>query len=207
MKLHYVGINTEEVSKPFLSIVSKLFRQVANPDTEIDIKSVNPGLERITDVHPYLFFLSKRQIVEKIVEAEKQGYDAVMVRCFLGPGVSEARGIVHMPAIGLGESAIHFACLLGRGFGVVTADEPPVISEIEDEIRFYGLQGRIIARPVRGISMPSREVFTKGLQNPKIVAEDILQKAKECVEEGANVVIVGCNGLAPHFALRQRWLG
>ena len=29
------------------------------------------------------------------------------------------------------------------------------------------------------------------------VAEDIVQKGKECVEEGANVVVVGCNGLAP----------
>lgn len=112
-----------------------------------------------------------------------------------------------MPTIGLGESAIHLACSLGRRFGVVTANKPPVISEIEDEIRFYGLRGRVIARPVRGISMPSREVFTKGLQNPKIVAENILQKAKERVEEGASVVIVGCNGLAPHFALRQGWLG
>ena len=197
MKLCYININTEEVSGPFLSIVSRLFQQVAMPDTEVDIKSVSPGLQRIMDVHPYFFFLNKRPIIERIVEAEKQGYDAAVVGCFLDPGVSEARGIVNMPVIGLGESTMHFACQLGRKFGIVTVNEPSTISETEDKIRFHGLQYRVITQSVRGISMSTYDAFTKGLQEPKMVAEDIVQKGKECVEEGANVVVVGCNGLAP----------
>jgi len=197
MRLCYVNINTAEVSGPFLSIVSALFQKVARPDTKIDVKSVSPGLERITDGHPYFFFLNKRSIIERIVEAEKQGYDAAVVGCFLDPGVSEARGIVNIPVIGLGESSMHLACQLGSKFGIVTINEPSVISEMEDKVRLHGLQDRAITRSVRGISMSSYDTFTKGLQDPKIVAEDIVQKGKECVEEGANVVVVGCNGLAP----------
>ena len=117
--------------------------------------------------------------------------------CFLAPGVSEARGIVNIPVIGLGESAMHFACQLGRKFGIVTINEPSIISETEDKIKLHGLQERVIAHPVRGISISTYDAFTKGLQEPKTVAEDIVQRGKECVKEGANVVIVGCNGLAP----------
>ena len=197
MKLCYVNTNTEEASRPFLSIVAKLLRQVARPDTEIDIKSVSPGLERISDGHPYFFFLNKKSIVERIIEAERQGYDAAVVGCFLDPGVSEARGIVNIPVIGLGESTMHFACQLGKKFGIISPNMPPIISETEDKIRIHGLQDRVIPHSVRGISMSIYDVFTKGMQNPKIVAEDIVQKAKECVDEGADVVIVGCNGLAP----------
>lgn len=197
MRICYVNINTEEASKPFLSIVNKLFQKVARPDTEIDIKSVSPGLERIMDLHSYFLFLNKRSIVERIIEAEKQGYDAAIVGCFLDPGVFEARGIVNIPVIGLGESTMHFACLLGKKFGIITPNAASAISETEDKIKFHGLLDRAIAQPVRGISMSTYDVFTKGLQNPKMVAEDIVITAKECVKEGANVVIIGCNGLAP----------
>lgn len=198
MKLCYVNINTEEATKPFFSLLDKVFQQVARPDTEIGIKSVNPGLKRITDGHPYFFFLNKRSIVERIIEAEKEGYDAAMVGCFLDPGVSEARGIVNIPVVGIAESSMHLACLLGRKFAIVSPDSPSVISETEEEIRFHGLQDRTIVRPVRGISMSVEDIFLKGgLQNPKPISDNIVQKAKECVEDGANVVIVGCNGLAP----------
>ncbi len=197
-RICYVNINTEEVSGPYLSIVEKVFQKVAAPDTEIGIKSVEPGLNRVYDLgYYYLSFLNKRQIVERVIEADKEGYDAAIVGCFLDPGVREARAIASIPVVGLGESTMHLACLLGRQFAVVTVNERTLISEMEAEIKMYGLRDCAISNAVRGISLSEKEVFTRGMQEPGIVASDILDKAKKCVDEGADVVVVGCNGLGP----------
>lgn len=197
MKICYVNINAEKASRPFLSLVQEIYAKLLRPDTQMDIKSVSPGLERITDGHPYFYFLNKRQIIEKIIEAEREGYDAAVVGCFLDPGVSEARGIVNIPVIGLAESTMHFACQLGHKFCLIIPDEPALISPMEDGIRLHGLQDRVIPKPIRRISTPTIGVFTKGLQEPQMVASDIKETAKECVKDGADVVVIGCNGLAP----------
>ncbi len=197
MKLCYVNINTEKASQPYIDFQAKLFRKIARPDTEIDFKSVSPGLERISDGHPYFFFLNERSVIERVIEAEEEGYDAAVVGCFLDPGVSVVRGVVNIPVIGLCESTLHFACQLGRKFAIISPDIPSIISATEDKIRIHGLQDRAITHPVRGITMSMYDVFNKGLQKPEVVAEDIAKNAEKCVEEGADAVIVGCNGLAP----------
>lgn len=197
MKICYVNINTEKASRPFLSLVQEIYPKLLRPDTQMDTKSVSPGLERITDGHPYFYFLNKRQIVERIIEAEREGYDAAVVGCFLDPGVSETRGIVNIPVIGLGESTMHFACQLGHKFCLIVPNDLTLVTMEEEEIRLHGLQDRVIPRPVRGISTPTIDVFTKGLQEPQMVASDIKERAKECVNDGADVVVIGCNGLAP----------
>ena len=135
MKICYVNINVEEASKPLFPILEQLFQKVAQPGTKIIIKAINPGLERATDEHPYFYFLNKQQIVETVIKAERDGYDAAIVACFLDPGVNEARSVVNIPVIGLCEATCHFACLLGKKFAVVTLNTASTISGIEDEIR------------------------------------------------------------------------
>ena len=196
MRIALVNINTEQSMKFFNPMLKRVLQQVARPETKVDLKFVNPGLERATDEHPYSYFLNEREVVEKVIEAERQGYDAAVVGCFLDPGVQKARGIVDIPVIGLCESTIHFACQLGRRFGVVTLNTQSTIDGIEDNIIRYGLKDRVITRSVRGHSMSTFDAFTKGVEDPKIVADDVVKTAKECVEEGANVVVIGCFGLS-----------
>jgi allantoin racemase len=198
MRLCYISITEEEVTRPYLAILEKVFSKLPKRDTEIVIKSVKPGLRRGADpAVPYFALLNKVQIIEKVLEAEKEGYDAVVVGCFSDPAVPEARGLVNMPVVGLCEPTLLFACLLGHKFGVVTLNEPRAILEMELMIRMYGLEHRAILNPIRPISMPSIELFTKGMEHPDIVAIDVLEKAKRCVEDGAEVIVLGCNALGP----------
>jgi len=196
--LCYVNITEEEPSLPYLTIVQKVFDQVARADTKIDIKSVKPGLSRAFDpIYSYFALLNKVAIIDKIIEADREGYDAAIVGCFFDPGVREAREIVNIPVIGLAESTMLFACLLGHRFAVVTINERKGIPEVENLIRLYGLESRAITNPVRTIDMPTIEVFTKGMEHPEIVAADILEQSKKCVADGAEAIAVGCNGLGP----------
>lgn len=194
----YVSITTEEATLPYLALVRKVFQKVSRPDTEITIKSVEPGLNRAFDPrYAYFAFLNKREIIEKVIEADKEGYDAAIVGCFLDPGVREAREIVNMPVMGLAEPTLLLACLLGYKFGIVTIKEPKLIPEMEIGLKLYGLEHRAIANPIRMISTPSIEVFTKGMEEPGFVASDVLERSQSCVADGAEVVVIGCNGLGP----------
>jgi len=197
MKLCYINISEENISGPYLDILKRVAEKILRPDTEMVIKSVEPGLTRAFDMHPYFGFLNKRSIIERAIEAEREGFDAVVVGCYADPGVMEARATVDIPVIGISEASMLYACLLGRRFAVVTLNEPSCISAMEDGIIFHGMQSRAIRNPVRLIKTSSYDVFTKGMQDPSLVAEDIVERAKECVADGADVIIIGCNGLGP----------
>ena len=196
--LCYINITEAEPSRAYLEIVRKVFDQISRSDTNIDIKSVGPGLSRVFDpLYSYFALLNKVAIIDKIIEAEREGYDAVVVGCFLDPGVREAREIVNIPVIGLAESSMIFACLLGHRFAIVTLNERKAVPDLENEIRTYGLESRAITNPIRMITMPTMQIFTKGLEQPEIVAADILEQSRKCVPDGAEVIVVGCNGLGP----------
>jgi len=198
MKLCYVNITTEDSSRPYLSLVERVFLKVASSGTEIKVKSVKQGLDRVFPISSsYFDLLNKKEIIERLIEADKEGYDAAIVGCFLDPGVREAREIVNIPVIGVGEPTLYFAQLLGNKFAIVTVNDIKVIREIEIKLKIYGVEGRLIPNGVRPISTPTMRVFTDGMEKPEIIASDILEKAKKCVEDGAEVVIVGCNGLGP----------
>lgn len=197
-RLCYVCITTEESSRPYLSLVEKVFQKTAREDTEVVVKAVNPGVDRIFPMASLYFdYLNKREIIERVLEAEKDGFDAAIVGCFFDPGVQEAREIVNIPVIGMGESSLHFACLLGYKIAVVTVNDVKATQEIEMNITLQGLKDRLITNGVRRISTSTMDVFTKGMQEPQLVASDILERSRECVRDGAEVVLVGCNGLGP----------
>ena len=194
----YINITEEAASAPYIRIVQRVFNRIARTDTQIDIKSVSPGLSRAFDpIYSYFALLNKAAIIDKIIEAEQEGYDAAIVGCFLDPGVREAREIVNIPVVGLAESTMLFACLLGHRFAVVSLNERKGISEMENLIRIYGLESRSITNPIRSIDMPTIDVFTKGMEHPETVAADILKQSRKCVADGAEVIAVGCNGLGP----------
>lgn len=198
MRICFVNITAEEVSEPYFALLRRLFSQVMRPDASVYIKSVKPGIRRAFDgSNPYFLLLDKREIVEQVIAAEKEGYDAAVVGCFLDPGVVEARSVVSIPVVGPGEATLHYACLLGNKFGIVTLDDRQVVSAEEVLLRHYGLENRAISRAVRSIELPSYDVFTRGLKEPHMVASAVLDQAKHCVADGAEVVVVGCAGLGP----------
>lgn len=202
VKICFVNITAERISQPYYDLVKQLFPKVLRPGTEVAFKSVEPGLESLAiSSSAYFDLLNKKEIIEKIMEAEKEGFDAALVGCFEDPGVREAREIVNIPVIGIGEASMLLACMLGHRFGVVTANDHKVATALEVMISLLGLRDRAITNPVRTISMANRDVFTRGFQEPHLIVSAILDKAKGCVADGAEVVIIGCAGLGPHCTL------
>ena len=202
MRLCCVNINPEGPSQQLLPVLHEAMRRVRRPDTEVTIKCVEPGLHRGQDVNSaYFSILNKASIVDKVMEAAAEGYDAAMVLCFLDPGVREAREVVDIPVIGVAEASMFLACQLGGKFAIVTLDEHKMMLEMEQNIRLYGLEDRVTRNPIVPIAIPMREWATRGIHEPEWVAAEVKEKARRCLADGAEVVIVGCAALGPITAL------
>ena len=193
-----VSIAVEAVSKKYLERLGEWAAKVSKPGTSIGFKCVSPGFSRMEDMnHAYFRLLNTAQVVEKFIEAEKEGYDAVTVSCFFDPGIQAARNILKIPVVGPGESSMHLASQMGSKFGVVTIDIPNAIKLIQSEIKQYSMQDFAIPNPVRRFSVPLYDLFVTWMNEPKLCIPEITDKAEELVKEGAEVILNGCTASAP----------
>src|SRR5438105_4753589 len=67
---------------------------------------------------PLTEFRCAAQAIRNTIEAERQGFDAVVIGHFQEPGLLESRVAVDIPVVGLGEATMLHACTLGRTFGL-----------------------------------------------------------------------------------------
>ena len=202
MKLCLVQITDmpPEFNEAALAMCKPSFEKVLHPDTEVVLKPAKGGLKGDNTLdfdNPYFVYLNKMPIIEAFIEAEREGFDAAWVNCFGDPGVREARAVVGIPILGPCESTLHFACQLGQKLAIITANMPGQIAQVEEQVRLHGLEDRLIANGVRMDKEPFAQAWEKGLQNPKAAADSVAETARECVADGADVIVVGCCGLGP----------
>ena len=93
---------------------------VKRPDTEIHINGVDDGsmdlhYNAVVAINSY----GPGGVLNKIMQAADQGYDAVAIGCFLDPAMQEAREVVPIPVMGLGEASMMAACMYGAKFSGV----------------------------------------------------------------------------------------
>lgn len=126
-------------------------------------------------------------VLERVIAAAGE-VDGVVLNCFMDPGLEAARELVHIPVAGPGQSAMALACTLGQTFSVIlpaTSGRPIVVDEA---IRYVG-RDRLAS--VRGVEMPVAE-----LHDGDRLTEALLEQAERAVlEDGADVVILGCTGM------------
>lgn len=102
---------------------------VCRPGTVVDLHGVRPGTypEGMPPVamtkYNYGLKLTDLQIIDNIVTAEREGYDAVAISCFLDPGLEEARSLVDIPVVSSCETALLVSSAVSRSFGFLTLDE------------------------------------------------------------------------------------
>ena len=114
-------------------------------DTEIVHKQIKHGTEKVEDLYySYVWSRAANEIVEAIIEAEREGFDAAFVNTCMDVGVQQARAMVNIPVLGPGETTMTYATLLGSKFGVVTGPIPIVVETMTRHIKERGLEHRAI---------------------------------------------------------------
>lgn len=199
MKLCLVHITEmpPEFHDIWFGMVQHSFNKVLRPDTEVVLKPIKRGLkgDNVLDFdNPYFALLDKREIIETFIEADKEGFDAACVHCFGDPGIQEARSVVSLPIFGPAEASMHLACQLGHRFAIIGTNMPGQLRQIEEQVKQHGLEGRLIPKGIRFDREPFVKVWEQWMGNPQLAADSVAETAKECVADGADVIVLGCAG-------------
>ncbi|MEE9307064.1 MAG: aspartate/glutamate racemase family protein [Spirochaetia bacterium] len=165
--------------------VVKEVAQFKAPDTEIDVVNIVRGPASIESRYDEM--LASPDIVEKVVQAEKDGFDGVFVDCFGDPGVHAAREMVRIPVVGAFQPAALTASLIAGRWSVVTVLKS-VVPLVDDLGRKLGLSQNIVS--IRDIDTPVLELQDKGVLEKKLLAQIEL-----AVQEGAEAIVLGCTGM------------
>ena len=165
----------------------KILRDIASPDTQIDIFGLEKDPEKShlgTIQSAYEASLSTIEDLNCAIAAEKAGYQAAIIPCGGDPGVAPLREVLKIPVIPPGSTAKHFCSMLGPKFSVLTTGRG---SQKRTEIHERdGLLKLVSIHPI-GLSVP--EVRMK----PEEAFEAMVKEGEKAVKEfGACSVTYGC---------------
>jgi Asp/Glu/hydantoin racemase len=171
---------------------------VRQPATEFTFRFPAWGVTGLDGFfYSYIDQLNARSVFHAVVHAEQEGFDAVLVTCFGDPMLWAIRQALNIPVVGLGESSMLLAAMMGHKFGVVTVS-PYNVFEMEHTIEKYGLTNRYAgaaANPEGG----DRQVEAVVDAGPAVAA--FKTAAAPLIERGAEVIIPGCGLLSPALRL------
>lgn len=187
-----------EVAGIFRDVAVPLFRKsfglTQQPDTELVFRFPRRGLSNL-EAQPYGFFhsLSDCETLYMAMQAEREGFDGVIIACFDDPTLWSARQAVDIPVVAFGESSLLIATMMGRKFGLF-CPSPLGVPAFEEKIARYGLKDRCAG--VAGGYLPAADQ-ERGLVDARKVIEEFIDVGRQLIAKGAEVLVPGCGLLAP----------
>lgn len=121
----------------------------------------------------------------KLLRDNHEAFDAFVVACHCDPNLDLMKEISRKPVVGIGEASMKIASMLGHRFSVVSTAAHSIPNK-EALIEKYHLQGLLA-------SVRAPEGAGKG----KTPEETYSRTARDAVrKDGAEVIVIGCAGMA-----------
>jgi Asp/Glu/hydantoin racemase len=186
MRILWQGFTHPTVTGAYNDALVAHLNDVAREGTTLEFRGVEPPdrqLHRLTEWRCAI------QAIGSALEAEREGFDCVVLGHFQDAGLWEMRGALDVPVLGLGEGSMLYACQLGFRFGLVTI-HPAFQRWHEEQVARYSLGERLAG--VRAIDT-SVELFVRTFEGDDGAGDEILaqfeREARALAEAGAEVVI------------------
>ena len=157
------------------------FAEIVRPDTVLSHVELDHGPASIESEFDEM--LAAPETVAKIVEAERDGMDAVIINCMGDPGMLAGREAVSIPVIGPCEATMHVASMLGHTFSVITVLEH-LRPLFENRAAVYGLRDKLAS--VRAVEIPVLELESDRDRFVRALADEAVQAIEE---DGAHVML------------------
>ena len=136
--------------------------------------------------------------LRRLIEADNQS-DAFVIACYSDPGIHVCREGTPRPVFGIAESAVLTALARGERFGVIAIKSRSIPRHIR-YLRQMGLTERLAGE--RALEMSVADTSSDKALERMIAVGAALRD-----EDGANVVIMGCAGMARHRKPLEQALG
>ncbi len=162
-------------------------KRAVRPDTEVYVTGSPVSMGEI-DKYKYLMYYHKAQVFNNMLRAEKEGYDAFVIGCSLDVGLEEGREMLSIPVLGVTQTSLYFAAMLGERFAMITHQN--YISEAYRQlINRYGLLHKYL--PTDYYLDISHEDMARALNNPKPIVKKFKSLAERAIADGASIILPG----------------
>jgi len=167
----------------------RMLSRFAREGTTISVDCITGGPESIESSYDEV--LAGPYILEQAIQAEKEGYEAIIIYCGSDPAVDAVREVVGIPVIGPGKASKLVALDLGYRFSVLTVLESCVSRDHEAVLK-EGIPDERLAS-VRSIGIPVSNVR----DDMESTFMGLYEAGKRCIEiDGAHCLVLSCLGMA-----------
>ncbi|MCU4117670.1 aspartate/glutamate racemase family protein [Variovorax sp. N23] len=175
------------ISESVTALIEAEARRTAAPGTEITMQTAPFGVAYIeTRFEALIGAYATAQVAAEHVE----GHDAVIVAAFGDPGLGGLREALPVPVLGLSESALASACLLGHRFSIIAISQR-ISAWYREVVEANGLVGRLAS--IRALDQPLAGIGSVQTDH----AEALRALCERAVaEDGAEVIILAGAPLA-----------
>ncbi len=170
-------------------------RKVARPGTQVDVHGVEKMSGKMVDSN-YLQYLHVAQVIEKALQAQREGYDAFCIGGTLDLGHIYIREVIDIPVAFIAESSFYHACLLARKFGIIAMNESLLRRQM-DLVWYHGMEQRCVP----GVHLNSTlfEIVELSKNQPQRVIEMFNKAARQLIASGAGALIPGFGAMSSFF--------
>ena len=162
-------------------------KKYARADTEIKTVGLKEGPRSLESY--YEIAVVAPGILERVIEGNEQGFDAIIVACSADSELEAAKNISRVPVYGIGEAAMHMASMFGDRFSIVVPsnDALPIFRQT---VRRAGLESKCA-------SIKAAELTVLKLkEEPGAALRELTEAARIAIkEDGAEVICLGCAGM------------
>jgi Asp/Glu/hydantoin racemase len=178
-----------------------LLEKIADPNTTVDIVGAKVAL---VDQYRFFEFLDTNSVLDNGLKAEKEGYDAIAIGNILDPGLYELRQMLDIPVLGLCETSLLMAHMIGQRFSLIAVNEY-FIPRIEENIMRYGLEKRLVSIDTMRSSPP---MLDKAFTDPDMgntALNEFYEGARKTIKKGAEVIIPAGGRLMAFLAAQEAY--
>ena len=168
------------------------FRKPGMPDIECLTLAEGPfGIE--SQVHSDQVVIPTVKLVESRTDAS-----AFVIACYSDPGIDACRSVSNVPVFGIQESGVLTALARGDRFGVIAIANPSIKRHLRYLQRMQVID-RLAGERSLDMSVDETARGTETLSRLKEVGQAL-------IDDGADVLVLGCAGMARHRQLLEESL-
>jgi Asp/Glu/hydantoin racemase len=137
--------------------------------------------------------------LRRLVESDNHA-DAFIIACYSDPGLHVCREATNRPVFGIAESGVLTALARGDRFGVIAIAQRSIRRHIR-YLREMGLMERLAGERPLDMAVAETASGAGTLARMITVGRELKEK------DGADVIVMGCAGMARHRAALEQELG
>src|SRR5687768_7958539 len=187
MKLWYQSLARETESTPYGEMLKRVIGNACDPGTTVHLQ----GVRESAGIGVHYRFLEHhdiREVVTNAMKAEREGYDAFLIGNISDGGIREAREVANIPVLGLCETSLHMACMMGANFSLVTIS-PKWTPRLLENVHRYGLEKRLVAVDAMNTSPLDLKRCFVDPGHLKVITQQFNECAERVIAKGTEVII------------------